>query len=448
MKRERGLTELYRDDPERADALVFGRRSGVGRRGFLKGAGLGAMTAAVGAAIPFADNLPGGFIPAALAQNAPAPAAAPAAAAAPLKLNVPGKAELVVLQERPLNAETPQTLLDDDVTPTAKYFVRNNGLPPDALGNPATWKVTVDGEVNNKLELTVAELQQRFQPVTLKLQMECGGNGRSFFTPEARGNQWGNGAAGCAEWTGVRLRDVLQAAGLKPTAVYTGHYGADKNLTGTDAPTISRGVRMDKAMEENTLLAFRMNGEPLTNLHGGPIRLVVPGWAGSASQKWLTRVWIRDKEHDGTGMAGFSYRTMRTPIVPGGAAVEANTQILESMPVRSIITSPGHGAQLPASTRQLALRGAAWAGEKSVQAVHVSADFGATWAPAQLAPAANKYAWQRWTANVALPASGYYEIWSRATDSDGKAQPHVAGNWNPQGYGANPINRVAVLVAA
>ncbi len=451
-KRERELIELYRDDPERADAQAFGRRTRIGRRGFLNGAGLATIAAAVGGAIPFAANMPAGLIPAALAQAAPPAAtpAAPAAAAAPPAprptLKMDGKAEIVVLQDRPLNAETPESMLDDDVTPTAKYFVRNNGLPPEALGDAATWKITVDGEVNTKLELTVAELQQRFQPVTLRLQMECGGNGRSFFTPEARGNQWGNGAAGCAEWTGVRLRDVLQAAGLKSTAVYTGHYGADKNLNGTDAPTISRGVRIAKAMDESTLVAFRMNGQPLPNIHGGPVRLLVPGWAGSASQKWLTRVWIRDKEHDGAGMTGFSYRTMKTPIVPGGAAAEANTQILESMPVRSIITNPANGARMAAGTRQLALRGAAWAGDRTVKAVDISTDFGATWKAAQVAAPANRHAWQRWTMNVALPSDGYYEIWTRAIDSDGNMQPHVAGNWNPQGYGANPITRTAVLV--
>ncbi len=452
-KRERGLVELYKDDPERADAVTFGRRTGIERRGFLKGAGLSAMTAAVGGAIPFAANMPAGLIPAALAQGAapaPAPATpAPAAAApaAPKPLQMPGKAEILVLQERPLNAETPQHLLDDDVTPTAKYFIRNNGLPPDALGAPASWRVTVDGEVNTPLALTVTELQQRFTPVTMKLQMECGGNGRSFFTPEARGNQWGNGAAGCAEWTGVRLRDVLAAAGVKPSAVYTGHFGADKNLAGTDAQVISRGLRLAKAMDEDTLIAFRMNGEALPNIHGGPVRLIVPGWPGSASQKWLTRIWLRDKEHDGTGMTGFSYRTMKTPIPPGGTAAEADTQILESMPVRSIITSPAHGARLPANTRQIALRGAAWAGDKTVQAVHVSTDFGTTWTATQLAAPANRHAWQRWTANVTLPSAGYFEVWSRATDQDGKMQPHLAGNWNPQGYGGNPINRVAVLVA-
>jgi sulfite oxidase len=440
LRRERGFFELYRDDAERADAIVFGRRTGLGRRGFLKGAGLTAMTAAVGGMIPFAGNLPSGFIPAAFAQGA---------AAGPKPLKMTGKAEIMVIQERPLNAETPEHMLDDDVTPNAKYFIRNNGLPPDPAADPKAWKFRIDGEVNNPLELTAGELESRFSQVSYKLQLECGGNGRSFFSPETRGNQWGNGAAGCAEWTGVRLRDVLQAAGLKPTAIYTGHYGGDSHLSGNPQQvSISRGMRIAKAMDEHTIIALRMNGEPIPHIHGGPVRLVVPGWAGSLSSKWLTRIWIRDKEHDGSGMGGFSYRTMKTPMVPGGKGDEKDTQILESMPVRSIISNPANGAELANGTRQLNLRGAAWAGDKSVQAVHVSSDFGASWQPTRLSSPANRYAWQRWTASVTLPSAGYYEIWSRATDSDGKMQPHVAGGWNPQGYGGNPFHRVAVLVKA
>ncbi len=439
-RRERGFFELYRDDPERADSIVFGRRTGVGRRGFLQGAGLTAMGVAVGGAIPFADRFPSGFIPAAFAQ---------AAAGGPKPLKMDGKAEIMVIQERPLNAETPEHMLDDDVTPNAKYFVRNNGLPPDVPTDPRAWKVKIDGEVNTPLELTVGELQQRFPLATYRLQLECGGNGRSFFSPETRGNQWGNGAAGCAEWTGVRLRDVLQAAGLKPGAVYTGHYGGDSHLSGNpNQPSISRGVRIAKAMDEHTLIAFRMNGQPVPHIHGGPARLVVPGWAGSTSQKWLTRIWIRDKEHDGSGMGGFSYRTMKTPMIPGGKGDEKDTLILESMPVRSIVTNPANGAELPDGTRRLNLRGAAWAGDRTVRAVDISVDYGTSWQPAQLGAQANRFAWQRWTATATLPSAGYYEIWSRATDSDGKMQPHVAGNWNPQGYGGNPLHRVAVLVKA
>jgi hypothetical protein len=133
-------------------------------------------------------------------------------------------------------------------------------------------------------------------------------------------------------------------------------------------------------------------------------------------------------------------------MIPGDKPEEANFRDLQSMPVRSIITNPANGTKLPAGTRELRLRGASWAGDKTVKQVDVSIDYGATWQRAKLDAPKNKYDWQRWTATLKLPSDGYYEVWSRATDSDGTMQPHAAGNWNPQGYGANPINRIAVLV--
>jgi DMSO/TMAO reductase YedYZ molybdopterin-dependent catalytic subunit len=191
MKKERTIEELYAQDPERADAEAFGRKTGLDRRGFLGGAGLAAMGAAVGGAIPFAANMPGGMIPAALAQSAPqSPVTSPAAPKGPQYLKYPGKSDkLVLLGDRPLVAETPEHLLDDDSTPLDKFFVRNNGTIPEENKDADTWKLTIDGEVNNKLELTLGELKAKFKPVTRRLVLECGGNGRSFFTPQARGNQ-------------------------------------------------------------------------------------------------------------------------------------------------------------------------------------------------------------------------------------------------------------------
>src|SRR4249920_3830135 len=222
-QRERSLEELYRVDPERADALVFGRVTEPSRRGFLNGAGLAAMGAAVGGAIPFAANMPSGLIPAAMAQGAPAAPAAPAKKG-PTYLSFPGKSDkLVVLGEKPLVAETPESLLDDATTPNDKFYIRNNGQIPEQAKDANSWKITIDGEVNKKLELTVGELKSKFKPVTRRMVLECGGNGRSFFTPQARGNQWTNGGAGCAEWTGVRVADVLKAAGVKPSAIFSAH---------------------------------------------------------------------------------------------------------------------------------------------------------------------------------------------------------------------------------
>jgi len=398
----------------------------TGRRTLLKGTAL----AAAGVALPGA----------ALAQNAPA-------SKGPKFLEMEGKAKLVVLGDRPLVAETPASLLDDDVTPTDKLFVRNNGQVPEMPADPKAWKIRIDGEVNTPMEIALSDLMSRFENVTYQLMLECGGNGRSFFTPEARGNQWTNGGAGCPQWTGVRLADVLKAAGLKSSATYTGHYGADPTLAGeTDKPTLSRGMRIEKAMDPHTLIAFKLNGKDMPLAHGAPVRLIVPGWAGSLSTKWLTRIWVRDKEHDGPGMGGFSYRTPKKPIVPGSKGDDKDMAILESMPVRSVITFPADGSKL--TGRKVELRGHAWAGDHEVKTVEVSIDHGATWKPAKVNAPANKFAWQRFTATVDLPSTGYYEIWSRATDASGKTQPFAASNWNPQGYGGNPVSSVRVLAEA
>jgi sulfite oxidase len=399
----------------------------VARRTLLKGTAMATLATA----------LPAG---AALAQAAPA-------AKGPKLLEMDGKAKLVVLGDRPLVAETPASLLDDDVTPTDKLFVRNNGQFPEVPADAKAWKIKIDGEVKTPMEIALGDLIAKFENVTYQLMLECGGNGRSYFTPEARGNQWTNGGAGCARWTGVRLADVLKAAGLKPSAVYTGHYGADPTLAGeTDKPTISRGMRLDKAMEPHTLIAFKLNGKDLPLAHGAPVRLIVPGWAGSLSTKWLKRIWVRDKEHDGPGMGGFSYRTPRKPIVPGSKGDDKDMAILETMPVRSVITSPADGSKV--AGRKIELRGQAWAGDHEVKTVEISIDHGATWKPAKVNAPANKFAWQRFTATVELPSTGYYEVWSRATDSAGKIQPFAASNWNPQGYGANPVTSVRVLAEA
>jgi sulfite oxidase len=194
-RRQRLIDELYLDDPERADAVFFGRRTDGSRRGFLGGAGLTAMGAVLGAPVVFGAHMPGGLMPAALAQDAQNGAAGGQAPKDVQPLNFPGKDPgLVVLGDRPLVAETPEHLLDDGTTPTSKFYIRNNGQIPDAVGELDKWSIIVDGEVNNKLELTMGELKSRFRPMTYRMVLECGGNGRAFFQPQARGNQWTNGA--------------------------------------------------------------------------------------------------------------------------------------------------------------------------------------------------------------------------------------------------------------
>jgi DMSO/TMAO reductase YedYZ molybdopterin-dependent catalytic subunit len=433
-RKERGLCELYAEDPDRADALVFGRQACADRRGFLKGAGLAAMAAAVGAHIPFHRNYPAGLIPAALAEETGS-------------FVLEGKDGLIVLNDRPINAETPAHLLDDDVTPNARHFVRDNGIIPDMAQamEAGDWTLTVDGEVDNPLTLTLDELRSKFKPVKLKLQLECGGNGRAGFNPPAKGNQWTVGAIGNAEWTGVRYRDVLKAAGVRKSAVYTGHYGYDLHLSrAPDKVPISRGVPIEKAMEEHSLIAFEMNGEPVPKYHGFPVRAICPGWPASTSQKWLKRIWVRDIVHDGEKMTGDSYRVPRYPVEPGAKVPEEDFVIIQSMPVKSIITSPSSGTSV--AGRSLKVRGHAWAGERAVREVHVSTDFGATWQKARLERAPNKYSWQTWSADLAFPSEGYYEVWARATDDAGVMQPFAVA-WNPKGYLNNSMHRIPVTVA-
>lgn len=407
------------------------------RRGFLRTSGLTAMGAMLGMTIPFERNLPAGLFPVALAQDTG------------LDL-MEAKKGLVVLGDRPLNAETPAHLLDDDVTPYEKLFIRMNGLVPQtALDQEAAgWTLTIDGEVDTPLELTIEDLKSRFENVTRRLVIECGGNGRAFFQPGTSGNQWTVGAVGCPEWTGVRLADVLKEAGVKESAVYTGHYGNDAHLNGEEGKeVISRGVPIDKALQEDAIIAWEMNGEPLPALHGFPLRLIVPGYPASASQKYLNRIWIRDKEHDGAKMTGDSYRIPAYPVAPGTEVPEEDMVVLMEMPVKSIITFPETGFEVKTG-ETTEVRGHAWCGKGDVTAMHVSLDFGQTWQEAELDPAPNRFAWQRWRANVTPPQHGYYEVWARATDQDGISQPPLSPVWNPRGYANNIQHRIALVAVA
>ncbi len=433
--RERGLLELYGDDPERADAIVFGRKTDSGRRGFLKTAGLSAVAAAVGATIPFHRNMPGGLIPAAMAQDAG-------------NMMIDGKGAITLMNDLPMNAETPVNMLDDDVTPNNMHFIRNNGLVPDMaeMMNADGWNLTIDGEVHNPLSLTLADLKSKFPVVTRQLQLECGGNGRAGFNPPASGNQWSLGAVGCANWTGVRMRDVFKAAGLKDSAVYTGYYGSDVHLSGDATKVvISRGAPIWKMMDPDTLLAFEMNGQPLPKWHGFPVRIVAPGWPGSVSGKWVQRIWVRDQVHDGPKMTGQGYRVPRYGVRPGDEVPLEDWRIIQSMPVKSIITYPINDATVPVDNRSMEVRGHAWAGDNTVKEMHVSIDFGSTWIKAELDAPVNKYAWQQWRSRINFPTKGYYEVWARATDDQGRSQP-FAVNWNAKGYLNNSMHRVSIVV--
>ncbi|WP_155128988.1 sulfite oxidase [Pseudovibrio flavus] len=425
--KQKTLSSFFSEDPEKADRQFFGRVTHTDRRGFLKGAGLTTMGAMVGMSIPFHRNMPQGFIPAAMASEDV----------------LVGKDGLTLLNDRPINAETPAHLLDDPITPVSRHFIRNNGIPPEEV-DVANWTLTVDGLVDNPMTLSIADLKDQFEVVTMALVIECGGNGRAFFNPPAKGNQWTNGAVACSNWTGVRLKDVLEKAGVQANAIYTAHEGADAHLSGDpEKMPISRGMPIEKAMTDNVLIAFEMNGEPIHKQNGAPLRLVVPGWPGSLSHKWLKRIYLRDIVHDGPKMTGKAYRVPNRPVEPGEKVETKDFEIIERMPVKSIITFPENGA---ASGETVEVRGHAWSGDRSIEDLEVSIDFGATWQKAELDAPVNSGAWQNWRTNVTFPQKGYYEVWARATDSAGEMQP-FAIDWNPKGYLNNTMHRVAVRVS-
>lgn len=435
MKKKIGLRALYAQDPEEADRQLWGRECDpVSRRGFLKKAGLAAMAAALGSRIVYAENMPSGMIPAGLLDRAD-------------DFALEGKhKDIIILNDKPINAEVPAHLLDDKVTPADKLFVRNNGLVPKDIDVDA-WTLTIDGEsVKNKKTYTIKDLKTQFKTYTYQLTIECGGNGRSEFNPPAKGNQWSTGAIGSPEWTGVRLRDVLEDAGIKEDAVYIGFYGADTHISGDPKKVvISRGVPMEKALQDESLIAFAMNGKDIPVLNGHPLRLVFGGWPASTSGKWLTRIAIRNQVHDGPKMEAPSYRVPCKPVESGAEVPDEEMCIIESMVVKSLITYPKTGAMIGKGD-VLSVRGHAWAGEKTVKELYTSIDFGQTWQKASLQPPANRLAWQHWNTEIRFPESGYYEVWAKAVDSDGKQQPMLVPGWNPKGYLNNACHRIAVKV--
>ena len=403
------------------------------RRTFSHRLSLAAMASILGTKVVFGDRMPKGYVPLGLQDPDP------------FKMFQKDR-EMVVLNDRPWNIEAKAHLLNDKVTPNRFMFIRNNGRIPQNIDS-AKWTLTIDGEsAKTKKSYSLAELKSKFAHHTYQLTLECGGNGRSEFSPPAKGNQWTVGAVSCANWTGVRLRDVLEDVGINPDAIYIGYHAADTHLSGDpNKEPISRGVPMAKALQDETLLAFAMNGGPIPLAHGFPLRLVCGGWPASASGKWVNRISVRNKIHDGAKMGGTSYRVPCETVAPGSKVEDSDMCIIESMPVKSLITNPKSGALIK-SDRKLRINGHAWAGELQVAQMEYSIDFGSTWHPCQLTNPKNRLAWQHFDAEISFPKKGYYEVWAKATDTRGKSQPMVLPGWNPKGYLNNACHRIAVKI--
>jgi sulfite oxidase len=268
--------------------------------------------------------------------------------------------------------------------------------------------------------------------------LECAGNGRAFYSPTVAGAQWRFGAVGNARWSGVRLRDVLQKAGLKPGASHLLMDGADVPLG--KMPDFQRTLPVEKGLHEDTLLAWEMNGKPLTAEHGFPLRVIAPGWAGDSWIKWLQHIEVLDHEFDGFWMKT-AYRHPAKPVAPGTAVDPKDMVPVTDLNVKSVIAWPG-GYAMPGA---VTIRGVAWSNSAPVTGVEVSVDAGSSWKPAVLTGKATKYGFRKWTYRWQAEA-GQHTLISRATNAAGQKQP-LEEEWNPNGYLWNVAQPRPVLIA-
>lgn len=348
----------------------------------------------------------------------------------------PGE-RLIVRSANPEDFEMPLSGFKHWITPTDLFYVRTHIYKPKV--DLTEWRLRVDGLAERQLTLDMAELK-RLPHVELVSVVECAGNGRSFYEPGVTGMQWRYGAVGNARWTGVRLAEVLRRAGIKPGATEILFNGADAPMG--KVPDFVRSIPLQKAMHEDTLLAFAMNGAPLPESHGFPLRLVVPGWAGDSWVKWVTNITVLDKEYDGFFMKTAYRRPVGT--VPPGTAVDPSAMVpVTAIRPKSVIASPIAGQRL--TPGPLTITGAAWAGESPVSRVDVSTDSGRTWRAAKLGADRARYAWRLWEADWTPPADWSYVLMSKATDEKGETQPFVQ-DWNPSGYLWNVVPAVRVEV--
>jgi DMSO/TMAO reductase YedYZ molybdopterin-dependent catalytic subunit len=318
-----------------------------------------------------------------------------------------------VVTQSPENSETPLADVHGWVTPTRLFFVRNHFDVPQL--DVDRWRLTVGGCVGKPLVLTWDELNQMPQR-TILATLECAGNGRSFLAQKVPGVPWGAGAVAHAEWSGVPLRDVLEQAGVETATAEIVCEGADCG-TEPDHPEpmhFARGLPLAKAMHRDTLLALRMNGEPLTPSHGFPLRLLVPGWYGVASVKWLTRI-----EASRSPFRGY-FQTVKYTI-QRRAADGKETVPLQNMAVKSEIVRPFASEALGMGRQRVF--GLAWAGEQAVAKVEVSTDGGCKWDEAELLGPSAAYSWTMWEYPWNVRQPGAYNIVSRATSADGQTQP-------------------------
>jgi len=350
------------------------------------------------------------------------------------------KRDMIVRSARPYDAEMPMSGFQHYLTPIENFFVRSHHYTPTV--ELQSWKLTVDGEVGNKLSLTLDDLKKMPKVETVSV-CECAGNGRGLYEPSMPGLQWEYGGVGNAKWGGVRLADVLKRAGIKSSGIEVLFDGADVPV-GT-MPEFQRTIPVKRALHPNTLLAYEMNGQALPVAHGFPLRVIVPGWASDSWVKWLIRIQVLDKEFEGFFMKT-AYRYPVKLAAPGVAVPPDKMRPVQSLRVKSTIAAPLIGSQITVG-KPTVISGAAWAGDDSpVTGVDVSLDGGRSWKPATLGVDKAQFGWRLFHLNWTPANEGYFNVLSRAKTAT-EIQP-FSQEWNPSGYQNNTVHKVGVEVVA
>lgn len=355
----------------------------------------------------------------------------------------PQKRPLMVLTPRPPQLETPFEIFDEGVfTPNDAFFVRWHleGIPTTIDG--AKFRINVGGEVERPMSLSLAELK-KFEPFEIAAVNQCSGNSRGFFGPRPAGGQWQNGAMGNARWKGVRLKDILDKAGVRANAKQVQFNGLETPALPL-TPDFKKSLDVDVARGEDVMVAYEMNGAALPLLNGFPVRLVVPGWFSTYWVKMLSDITVLDHVDDQFWMK----TAYRIPDTPRGSVLPTDkdykTVPISTMKVRSFITSLSDGATL--ASGRTPVRGIAFDGGSGIKTVEYSTDGGQTWMPALLGPDFGKYSFRRWSADVTAGAGQKLTLACRAVGNDGGAQ-NTTPIWNPGGYMRNVIEKYEVSVA-
>lgn len=361
----------------------------------------------------------------------------------------PEKAPLIMLTDRPPQLETPRHYFLDAFTPNDAFFVRwHLANIPNAV-DLKQWRLRIEGNVEKPLELSFSDLTTRFQPVNLAAVDQCSGNSRSRFQPRVAGGQWGNGAMGNALWTGVKLREILNAARVKSGTVQIQLEGLDTGLgpEGYGSNRFMKALDLSNPVIDECIVAYAMNNEPLPLLNGFPVRLIVPGYFATYWLKGLSWIRVIDKLDDNYWMKA-AYRIPDTPrgtTTPDDVkAGKVKTVPIAQMPVRSFLVSPDGSTKIPAGLPVL-LRGVAFSGYGAIKRVEVSDDDGAKRRDAQLGEDHGPYSFRAWSLTWTPKQPGTSKLAVRATDSKGNVQPDE-GVWNAGGYLWNKIERQEIVI--